>query len=181
MIAWNAGDDAALERLVPLVYSELRRTAARRLRRERPDHTLQTTALVHETYLRLVEQRRARWRNRAQFFAVAARLMRRILVDHARSRGASKRGGQAWRVSVDADTLRAPEAEPEVVALDRALQDLASLDKRQSQIVELRYFGGLSIEETAQTLGLSPATVKREWTVARAWLHQRVRGERSTS
>ena len=172
---WSGGDRAALERLLPIVYGELRRLAGRELRRERAGHTLQPTALVHELYVRLVDQRRASWENRAQFFAVAAQLMRRILVDHARARIAAKRGGSSPRVSLDEagdaiDTSIAPAFE--VLAVDRALTRLAILDPEQARIVELRFFSGLSVEETAHVLGRSPRTIKREWRLAKAWLYQ---------
>jgi len=177
--SWSAGNPEALERLMPLVYDELRRVASRHLGRERREHTLQPTALVHEAYLRLVDQRSAKWRSRAQFFAVAARVMRRILVDHARARGAAKRGQGAVRVSLD--DVRPPAApargdEVDLVALDAALERLADLDERQARIVELRYFAGLSIEETAGALGIGAATVKRDWALARAWLRRELEG-----
>ncbi len=179
LTAWSQGDEGALEKLIPLVYGELRRVAARRLRRERSDHTLQTTALVHEAYLHLVEQKRVKWQNRAHFFGVAANLMRRILVDHARARGAAKRGGGAWRVSVDETVAIAPGLrDPELIALDEALEELARFDPRQARIVELRFFGGLSLEETASLLGVSAITVSRDWSMARAWLHERIAGVR---
>lgn len=168
--AWGGGDAAALDQMVPLVYEELRRQAQRYLRRESPGHTLQTTALVHEAYLRLVDQRTARWESRAQFFGVAAQLMRRILVDHARGHHAAKRGGSAIQVPLEEDTAPAQERDVDLLALDEALTRLAQLDERQAKVVELRYFTGLGIEETAEALGISPATVKREWTMARAWL-----------
>jgi RNA polymerase sigma factor (TIGR02999 family) len=176
--AWADGDPDALERLMPLVYDELRRVASRRLARERREHTLQPTALVHEAYLRLAGQRSARFESRAQFFALAARMMRRILVDHARSRAAAKRRPGGVRLSLDElPSLAAPEGgEVDLVALDTALERLAALDERQAKTVELRYFAGLSIEETAAALGLSPATVKREWTMARAWLRRELGG-----
>jgi len=160
--AWSAGDPAALEALLPAVYDELRRLAQRAMRRERTGHTLQPTALVHEAYLRLVEQRRADWHNRAQFLGVAARLMRRILVDHARV----TLGG------CDAPGVAIEESAPDVLALHEALERLAALDAAQARLVELRYFGGLTIEEAAAALGVSPATLKREWVVARAWLRR---------
>ncbi|HUR32521.1 MAG TPA: sigma-70 family RNA polymerase sigma factor [Vicinamibacterales bacterium] len=172
---WSRGDASALEQLLPIVYAELRRVAGRELRRERADHTLQPTALVNELYLRLVKQRSASWENRAQFFAVAAQLMRRILVDHARAQAAAKRGGASSRVSLsDAEGV---EVEPalEVLAVDRALTRLAMLDVEQARIVELRYFSGLTVEETAHVLGTSPRTVKREWRLARAWLYEQLR------
>ena len=174
LLAWGAGDRGALDALVPLVYGELRRQAGRALAGEDAGHTLQPTALVHDAYLRLDDQRRMRWQNRAQFFGVAAELMRRVLVDYARAREAAKRGGGATQVTLgDADgvAMASPEPAAEVLALDAALQRLARLDPELARLVELRYFGGLTIEETAEALGVSPATVKREWTAARAWLH----------
>jgi RNA polymerase sigma factor (TIGR02999 family) len=172
LLAWGAGDRSALDALVPAVYGELRRQAARALRREAAGHTLQPTALVHEAFLRLVDHARVPWESRAQFFGVAARCMRQILVDHARTRGAAKRGGAAVPVALDEANVRAPEAAEEVLALDEALERLAVLDPEQARVVELRYFGGLTIAETAAALGVSPATVKREWAVASAWLRR---------
>ncbi len=160
---------------MPVVYEELRRLAKQHLRRERPDHTLQATALVHEAYLRLVDQRAVTWQNRAHFFGVAAQLMRRILVDYARRRQAAKRGGAALKVSLNELVLAAEERSEEVVALDEALERLAAMDPRQGRVVELRIFSGLTVEETAEVLGISPATVKREWTMARAWLSREIR------
>jgi RNA polymerase sigma factor (TIGR02999 family) len=168
--AWGGGDAAALGQLVPIVYEELHRQAQRYLQRESPGHTLQTTALVHEAYLRLVDQRQAHWQNRAQFFGVAAQQMRRILVDYARRHQAAKRGGSAVQVPFDEGAVAATASEVDVVALDDALTRLAVLDPQQARVVELRYFTGLGIEETAEALGISPATVKREWAMARAWL-----------
>jgi RNA polymerase sigma factor (TIGR02999 family) len=168
--AWGGGDPAALDQLVPIVYDELHRQAQRYLRRENPGHTLQTTALVHEAYLRLVDQREARWQNRAQFFGVAAQAMRRILVDHARRHQAAKRGGSAVPVPLEEGEVAAAGSDVDLVALDDALTRLATLDPQQARVVELRYFTGLGIEETAEALGISPATVKREWAMARAWL-----------
>ena len=186
LAAWSRGDASAYDRLVPLVYSELREMAGRYLRRERPDHTLQPTALVHEAYLRLVDQTSARWSNREQFFAIAAQAMRRILVDHARGRDARKRGGDVVRVPLDdaGETPGGPDAaataagprEADLVDLDDALRELAGLDPELVKVVELRYFAGLTIEETAAARGVSPATVKREWAAARAWLFRRLRG-----
>jgi RNA polymerase sigma factor (TIGR02999 family) len=170
--AWSEGDAEAGRRLVPLVYGELRRRAARYLRRERPGHTLQPTALVHEAYLRLVGHPGA-WRNRSQFFGVASNLMRRILVDHARRRRAAKR--DAVRVALDDAVVGAAERDVDLVCLDAALEELSALDARQGRVVELRYFGGLTLEEAAEVLGVSVATVKREWTLARAWLFDRLR------
>ena len=177
LVAWGAGDRAALDALVPAVYQELRRQAARVLRGEEPGHTLQTTALVHEAYLRLADQGEARLESRAQFFGLAAQLMRHVLVDHARHRRAAKRGGGARPLTLaDADSgveaQRAGESVLDVLALHDALTALAALDPAQARLVELRYFGGLSIEETAAVLGVSTATVKREWRVARAWLRR---------
>jgi RNA polymerase sigma factor (TIGR02999 family) len=174
--AWSKGNEAAREDLIPLVYDELRRVAARHLSRERRDHSLRATALVHETYLRLVEQKRARWRSRAHFFAVAAGLMRRILVDHARSHRAAKRGGELRRVPLNEGLVVSGSRPVELVALDEALEELSAFDPKLCRIVELRFFGGLSIEETAEVEGLSPATVKRNWNVAKAWLYSRTRG-----
>jgi RNA polymerase sigma factor (TIGR02999 family) len=168
--AWGGGDKTALDQLVPIVYEELHRQAQRYLQRENPGHTLQTTALVHEAYLRLVDQRQAQWQNRAQFFGVAAQLMRRILVDYARRHQAAKRGGSAIQVPFEEGSVAAAESDVDVVALDDALTRLAVLDPQQARVVELRYFTGLGIEETAEALGISPATVKREWAMARAWL-----------
>ena len=172
---WSEGDEKAPEQLMPLVYQELRDLARRYLQRERGDHTLQPTALVHEAYLRMVDQSRVQWQNRAQFFGIAAQLMRRILVDHARAHVAAKRGGQAERISLD-DAEISPEARAtELVELDAALTELATVDVRKSRIVELRFFGGLSIEETAEAMGVNSATVRRDWTVAKTWLHHRIR------
>jgi RNA polymerase sigma factor (TIGR02999 family) len=170
--AWSGGDAEALDRLVPLVYDELRRRAAAALARERPGHTLQPTALVHEAYLRLVGQRRAAWRNRAQFLAVAAEMMRRILVDHARARAASKREGGWSRVSLDGVLARAGPGpvDVEVIDLDSAMTRLAGFDPRGARIAELRFFGGLTLRETGDVLGISVATVERDWQAARAWL-----------
>ena len=156
---------------MPLVYDELRRLAERYLRHERPNHTLQATALVHEAYLRLVDQTQVEWQNRAHFFGVAANLMRQILVNHALSHQAAKRGGNAYKLSHNEAASVSKEPDVDLEALDDALNTLAAIDPQQSRIVELRFFGGLTIEETAQVLGISPATVKREWTVAKAWLH----------
>ena len=172
LVAWGEGDSHALQELMPLVYRELRRTAHGRLGRERPGHTLQTTALVHEAYLRLVDQREASWKNRAQFFAVAAQMMRRILVDYARARQYGKRGGSAQRVELDEAIVASKDRAAEVVALDEVLLSLAELDPRKSRVVELRVFGGLSVEETAEILEVSPGTVKRDWTLAKAWLQR---------
>lgn len=174
LVDWSKGDQKALDELIPLVYGELRRLASRYLRRERPDHTLQTTALVHEAYLRLVDQRDGNWRNRAQFFGVAAQLMRRILVDYARSHGASKRGGDYRRIPFDDVIISAEEKDASLLAVDEALNVLALIDPQQSRVIELRIFGGLTVEEVAESLGISPRTVKREWSVAKAWLHRQI-------
>jgi RNA polymerase sigma factor (TIGR02999 family) len=178
LLDWSRGDQTALDRLIPLVYDELRALADRSLRQERSGHTLQGTALVHEAYLKLVDQREVRWQDRAHFFAVAAQLMRRILVDYARRHGAIKRGsGKPGLPLEEADALVAASA-PLVdwLALDRALDRLAAFDERQARIVELRFFAGLTIEETAEVLQISPATVKNEWTLARAWLYRELQG-----
>jgi RNA polymerase sigma-70 factor, ECF subfamily len=176
LVAWGNGDKQAMEQLMPLVYEELRRLASRHLGRERAGHTLQTTALVHEAYLRLVDQREADWQNRAHFFAVAAQMMRRILVDYARARRFAKRGGGARQVSLDEALVISDERAAEVVALDEALIALAEFDERKSNMVELRFFGGLSIEETAEVMGISPGTVMRDWTLAKAWLQREIGG-----
>lgn len=171
LIAWSDGRREALEDLVPLVYDDLRRMAAAYMRREAAGHALQPTALVHEAYVRLIDQRRVKWRNRAHFFGVAAGMMRRILVDQARRRRAEKRGGQWERVTLSGvDAAVGGPDEIDVLALHAALERLAAFDPRQERIVELRYFGGLTIEETAEVVGASPATVVREWTIAKAWL-----------
>jgi RNA polymerase sigma factor (TIGR02999 family) len=172
---WRNGSREALDRLIPLVYTELRTMAARYLARERTDHTLQTTGLVHEAYVKLVDQRDVQWQNRAHFFGIAAKLMRRILVDDARHRLRGKRGGGAAQVQIDELPIAAPEARVDTVdalALDRALQELEEIDPDQARIVELRFFGGLTLEETATVLEISPATVKREWAIAKGWLYR---------
>jgi RNA polymerase sigma-70 factor, ECF subfamily len=179
LLGWSGGDRSASEQLMAAVYAELHRQAARAMGRETPDHTLQATALVNEAYLRLIDQRRVQWRNRAHFFGVAAQLMRRILVDHARARLAEKRGGGLRPVTLgnaDAAGDAAPdESGVDVLVLHEALERLAVIDPRQARIVELRYFGGMNIEDTAEALDLSPATIKREWAVARAWLRRELR------
>ena len=174
LLAWGQGDASAAERLLPAVYAELHRQAERAMRRENVEHTLQATALVHEAYLRLVDQRSVDWRNRAHFFGIAAQAMRRVLVDHARGRLASKRGGAMQQLTLGhADEgAAATDDALDVLALHDALDRLAALDPDQARIVELRYFGGLTIEDTAAAMERSPATVKREWAVARAWLHR---------
>jgi len=174
---WRGGDKAAMDKLLPIVYDELRRLAASFFRRERLNHTLQATALVHEAYMRLVDQSRVGWENRAHFFGSAARLMRQILVDHARSHNAAKRGGGEIKVSLAEDMALAGPRELDLIALDVALDELAALDEQQSRIVEMRFFGGLSIEETAEVLGVAPATVKRDWNTAKAWLYRRMQKE----
>lgn len=174
LVRWGHGEQDALEALTPLVYQELRRLAGRHLRRERPDHTLESTALVHEAYLRLIDQRSVQWQNRNQFFGLASELIRRILVDYARNRMAAKRGGSNVKLSLD-EAMAAPEERDwDLVALDDALKELAARDPQQSRIVELRYFGGLTIEATAEVLGISPATVKRDWVLAKAFLKREV-------
>lgn len=175
LIDWGNGDQAALEKLMPLVYSELRRLATNYLRRERTGHTLQPTALVNEAYLKLVGQKNAKWQNRAQFFAISAQLMRRILVDHARRHQAEKRGGsEQQRLSITTAEELVKDPAIDLLALNEALDELAKMDPQQSRIVELKFFGGLSIEETAEVLGIGHATVEREWKSARAWLRRQL-------
>ena len=175
LVKWGDGDEAALEDLMPLVYNELRRLANNYLRRERPGHTLQPTALVNEAYLKLVDQKNTRWQNRAQFYGIAAQLMRRILVDHARLRHAEKRGGaEQQRLSITSAGDLAIKPDLDVLALHEALEELATIDPQQSRIVELKFFGGLSIEETAEVMRLGHATVERDWKMARAWLRRRL-------
>ncbi len=170
---WSEGKDEVLEQLMPLVYAELRRQAARHLRRERRDHTLQTTGLIHEAYLKLVGQRHVQWDSRSHFFAIASQAMRRVLVDYARARHRAKRGGDDVRLSISAAEEIASETRPvDLIALDEALTRLAAIDEQQSRVVELRYFSGLSLEETAAILNISRATAAREWSMARAWLHR---------
>lgn len=177
LIALRGGDNAAADRLMQAVYEDLRKKAAAFLRRERPGHTLQPTALVHETYLRMIDQKRVVWQNRAHFLGVAAEMMRRILVNHARDRKAAKRGGGGTRVTLDEALARSGPRELDLIALDDALSELATLDPMQSRVVELRAFGGLSVEETAEVMAISPATVKRYWSFSRAWLAQRMAGQ----
>ena len=172
--AWSEGDDQARNDLLPLVYAELRAQAARYMRRERRDHTLQPTALVHEAYLRLIGQSRVSWQNRAHFFGLAAQMMRRILVDHARKHQSLKRPEASLRVAWDDNAVMTPPIDCELLLLDDALTDLANRDSRQAQVVELRYFGGLSEQEVAEVLDVSRATVTRDWNVARAWLYRRM-------
>jgi RNA polymerase sigma factor (TIGR02999 family) len=174
LLDWSNGDKAALDKLMPVVYQELRRLARHYMRGERPGHTLQTTALVNEAYMRLVDYKRMRWQDRAHFFAAAAQVMRRILIDHARSHLYQKRGGGARKVSLDQAAELSAERASDLIAVDAALAELAELDPRKSQIVELRFFGGLSVEETAEVLGVSPPTVQREWRKAKAWLHRAI-------
>ena len=174
LLAWNNGDEAALEELTPLVYQELRRLARRYMGRERSGHTLQTSALVNEAYLRLIDWKNVQWQNRAHFFAVSAQLMRRILVDFARANGYAKRGGGAPHLDLEEVAVVSPDRGTDIVALDEALTSLAALSPRQSQVVELRFFGGLSLEETAEVLKVSIGTVRRDWSLARAWLHRAV-------
>jgi RNA polymerase sigma factor (TIGR02999 family) len=174
LLSWGHGDAAALERLIPVVYDELRRVARRHLQREAPGHALQATALVHEVYLRLVDVDRLALHGRTHFFAVASGLMRQILVDHARRQRADKRGGGATMVSLDAVSPAAQPTSVDLLALDEALEALSSIDARQCRVVELRFFAGLNIDETAEALGISPATVEREWALAKAWLFRRL-------
>ncbi|MEW6738239.1 MAG: sigma-70 family RNA polymerase sigma factor [Acidobacteriota bacterium] len=174
LIKWSNGDQSVHADLMTVIYDELRKRAKQYLARERPGNTLQATALVHEVYLRLIKQNQVRWQNRAHFFGVAAQMMRRILVDHARSRQAEKRGGDGYRLSID-EALEIPKQQDvQLIALDDALITLTQLDPRQSQIVELRFFGGLSVEETAEVLNISPVTVTREWRLAKMWLYRQL-------
>jgi len=176
LVAWRNGDEHARDELIPFVYQELHRLAHHYMSRERPGHTLQTSALV--AFLRLTDQRDVQWQNRAHFVGIAGQMMRRVLVDYARNRGYAKRGGSARQVSLDDELIVSEERSAEVVALDAALQSLARLDERKSRLVELRFFGGLSIEETAEVLGVSPGTVMRDWTLAKAWLRREMSGNR---
>ena len=175
LVAWGNGEASALEQLMPLVYKELRQIAGNYMRRQNPGHTLQTTALVNEAYLRLIDSSRVNWQNRTHFFAVSAQLMRRILVDSARRKNSLKRGGDRLLVTLDEEAEIPLEKETDMVALDDALKRLAELSPRQSQIVELRYFGGLTEEQIAETLKISERTVRRDWTLARAWLYRELR------
>jgi RNA polymerase sigma factor (TIGR02999 family) len=177
LLAWSEGDHSALDKLVPLVYDELRRLARRYMIKERAGHTLQTTALVNEAYLRLVDLNNVRWQNRAHFFAISAQVMRRILVDFARSRNYQKRGGHARRVSFDEAFTIGAEQHADLVALDEALSALAEVDERKSKVVEMRFFGGLSVEETAHVLQVSPDTVMRDWKLAKVWLLRQMSDE----
>lgn len=176
LVRWRAGDRQALDELTPLVYDELRRIATRHLRRERPDHTLQTTALAHEAYLKLVDQSRVEWQSRAHFFAVAAEIIRRILIDHARAMQRDKRGGGAKPLLLDESLHLSEKKSVELIALDDALNGLAKLDPQQSRVVELRFFAGLTVEETAEVMRISRATVNRDWVTARAWLLRELSG-----
>ncbi len=172
LAGWGRGDAAALDELTPLIYNELHRIAHRHMRRERPGHTLQTSALINEAYIRLIDQREARWQSRAHFFAIASKLMRRILVDRARSKGYAKRGGNAQQVSLDEGMAAPGGRDTDLVALDDALKDLETVDERKCRIVDMRFFGGLSLEEIGEALEISVPTVEREWRAARAWLHR---------
>jgi len=179
LIDWRNGDGEALQRIIPLVYDELRKIAGSYMRRERPDHTLQATALLNEAYLRLIDQTRVTWRSRAHFIGIAATMMRRVLMDHAREYRAVKRGSGGQKLALD-EALGIPEKrEVDLIALDDALRELEKMDPRQGQIVEMRFFGGLEVEEVAEVLGISPATVKRDWAVAKVWLRRQMsqRGE----
>src|SRR5438309_4260940 len=174
LVAWGDGDQSALDQLMPLVYDELHRLAHRYMAQERPEHTLQTSALVNEAYVRLIDQKNVHWQNRAQFFGIAATSMRRILVGYARRRKRSKRGAGAIQISLDEAAILSDERASEMIALDEALERLAAVDQRKSQVVELRFFGGLSIDETAEVLKVSPGTIMRDWTLAKAWLKREV-------
>lgn len=177
LLAWSEGDSSALDSLIPLVYDELHRLAQSYMRRERVAHTMQTTALIHEAYLRLIDASQIQIKNRAQFFGIAARLMRQILVDAARSRGYQKRGGDAQRVSLEVALLVTPQPENNLVAIDEALRALADVDARKSQVIEMRFFGGMKEEEVAAALNVSIETVKRDWRLAKSWLRVYLAGE----
>lgn len=179
LVAWSGGDKKALDELMQIVYEELRRLAHRQLAKERQDHTLQTTALVNEAYLKLVDQKRVKWQGRSHFFALSSQLMRRILVDYARSRQYAKRGGGKSALPLDEALIVAPERASEMIALDEALTELAKHDERKARIVELRFFSGMSIDETSELLGVSPGTVMKDWTLAKAWLQREM--DRSSS
>jgi RNA polymerase sigma factor (TIGR02999 family) len=176
LAAWSAGDQQAFDRLVPIVYDELRRIAGRYMEHESAGHPLQATALVHEAYIRLIDASRVQWQNRAHFYAVSANLMRRILVDYARTYKYAKRGGNAPHVSLEGDVLVSPERAPDLIALDEALDALAALDTRKSRVVELRFFGGLSVDETAEVLRISPRTVLSDWSFSKSWLLRELTG-----
>lgn len=173
--AWNEGDPSAPEKLAPLIYNELRKLARRSMQRENPQHTLETGALINEAYMRLADWKNARWENRAHFYGVACQIMRRVLVDYARSRGYQKRGGGARPVSIENVAVASPDRSPDLLALDEALDRLTKLDPRKSKVVELRFFGGLSVEETAAVLNVSPFTVIRDWNFVKAWLHRELK------
>ena len=175
LVDWGKGNQQALDELMPLVYNELHRLAARYLRRERQDHTLQPTALINELYLKIIDQRQVNWQNRAHFFGIAAQMMRRILVDHAQAHRYAKRGGGAQKLTFDEALAVPAERDLDLIALDDALGSLAEIDPQQARIVELRFFGGLTIEETAEVLDISPATVKRDWNWAKAWLYREIK------
>ena len=181
LVAWNSGDESSLEHLFPIVETEMRKMAHNYMRRERENHTLQTTALVNEAYLKLVDQTRAGWQNRAHFFAIAAQIMRRILLNYARERVASKRGGGAERVEMEEVLVLTKEKSAELIALDEALDRLAKFDRTKSRIVEMLYFGGMTIEETAEVLGIARSTVSIHWKVAKAWLGKEIRGASSAA
>ena len=177
LAAWNSGDRSSLDRLLPMVETELRRIARTYMRRENPGHTLQTTALVNEAYLKLVDQTQVSWQNRAQFFGISANIMRRLLINHARDKKADKRGGDANHVNLEDVSILTPEKSKELIALDDALDRLAKFDEMKSRIVEMRYFSGLTIEETAAVLGIAPITVSVQWRAAKAWLRKEIRAE----
>jgi RNA polymerase sigma factor (TIGR02999 family) len=172
LLEWSGGNRAALDELMPLIYGEFRQLATRALSRERPNHTLQSTALAHELYLKLIDQKRAQWRDREHFFAMASQIIRRILVDHARRLHAQRRGGLETRITLDEALAPQQDRDPNLVELDDALEALSQIDSQQARIIELRFFGGLSIEATGRILGVSPSTVNREWNLARAWLYR---------
>lgn len=176
LIDWNSGDKSAIDRLMPLVEGELRRIAAQFMRRENKNHTLQTTALVNEAYLKLIDQKTASWQNRAHFFALAAQLMRRVLIDHAKKQHRAKRGGDVMHVDVAEAAIIAPVVSEEIIALDEALDRLAEFDELKSRIIEMRHFGGLTVDEVAEVLQIAPVTVMRHWSLAKSWLRRELRG-----
>lgn len=179
LAAWNSGDKSSIDRLLPIVETELRRIAHNYMRRENPQHTLQTTALVNEAYIKLIDQNRVTWQNRAQFFGISASIMRRLLINHARDKKAGKRGGGAPHVDLEGVFVLSPEKSSELIALDEALTRLAEFDETKSRIVELRYFSGLTVEETAEVLGIAPVTITVQWRAAKAWLGKEIRSRKT--
>jgi RNA polymerase sigma-70 factor, ECF subfamily len=181
LVAWNSGEEGALDKLIPVVEQELRRIAHNYMRRENCHHTLQTTALVHEAFIKLVDQRSVSWQNRAHFFALSAQIMRRILLNHARNKVCAKRGGGSMQISIEGISILSPEKTAVLIALDEALEQLSKFDKTKSRIVEMRYFGGMTVEEVADVLGLAPVTVAVHWRLAKAWLQNEIRGQQANA